>query len=184
MYLVFTRMPGESYRRWLRSLLLYLCYVFRALINSLVYWFFTSALGLILFQIFDATLCLYYPSLKRNLFRDTINYSVRCNEAHPATIGERQLPLHRIHLSVALLKAAVRTIFKLCCNIRGAGKRPHFRGWVWVFNCTDSLDPLHRFSLYPILPSLFQRQAVFIFTTTSYEPLVQRSAFSVSSRYN
>ena len=36
MYLVFTCMPGESYRRRLRSLLLYLCYVFRALINSLV----------------------------------------------------------------------------------------------------------------------------------------------------
>ena len=36
MYLVFTRMPGESYRRRLRSLLLYLCYVFRALINSIV----------------------------------------------------------------------------------------------------------------------------------------------------
>ena len=36
MYLVFTRMPGESYRRRLRSLLLYLCYVFRALIISLV----------------------------------------------------------------------------------------------------------------------------------------------------
>ena len=30
------RMPGESYRRRLGSLLLYLCYVFRALINSLV----------------------------------------------------------------------------------------------------------------------------------------------------
>ena len=27
MYLVFTRMPGESYRRQLRSLLLYLCYI-------------------------------------------------------------------------------------------------------------------------------------------------------------
>ena len=39
MYFVFTRMPGESYRRRLRSLLLYLCYVFRALINSLVCWF-------------------------------------------------------------------------------------------------------------------------------------------------
>ena len=39
MYLVFTRMPGESYRRRLRSLLLYLCYVFRALINSLVCWY-------------------------------------------------------------------------------------------------------------------------------------------------
>ena len=36
MYLVFTRMPSESYRRQLRSLLLYLCYVFGALINSLV----------------------------------------------------------------------------------------------------------------------------------------------------
>ena len=38
-YLVFTRMPGESYHRWLRSLLLYLCYTFQALINSLVCWF-------------------------------------------------------------------------------------------------------------------------------------------------
>ena len=28
MFLVFTCMPGESYRRQLRSLLLYLCYVF------------------------------------------------------------------------------------------------------------------------------------------------------------
>ena len=35
MYLVFTRMPGESYRRRLWSLFLYLCYVFPALINSL-----------------------------------------------------------------------------------------------------------------------------------------------------
>ena len=36
MYLVFTRPPGESYRRRLGSLLLHLCYVFRALINFLV----------------------------------------------------------------------------------------------------------------------------------------------------
>ena len=36
MYLVFRLMPGESYSRRLRSLLLYLRYVFRALINSLV----------------------------------------------------------------------------------------------------------------------------------------------------
>ena len=36
MYLVFTRMPGESYRRRPWSFLLYLYYVFRALINSLV----------------------------------------------------------------------------------------------------------------------------------------------------
>ena len=38
LYLL-TRMPGESYSRRLRSLLLYLCYVFRVLINSLVCWF-------------------------------------------------------------------------------------------------------------------------------------------------
>ena len=37
MYLVFTYMPSESYRRWLGSLLLYLHYVFRVLINSLVH---------------------------------------------------------------------------------------------------------------------------------------------------
>ena len=35
-HLVFTRMPGESYHRGLRTLLLCLCDVFPALINSLV----------------------------------------------------------------------------------------------------------------------------------------------------
>ena len=96
MYLVFTRMAGESYcectsdgvyvpciythARWellwmyfwwslctlylhacqvrvtvgdsVRSLLLCLCDVFRMLINSLICWFCTSALGLVLFQIY------------------------------------------------------------------------------------------------------------------------------------
>ena len=40
MYLVFTHMPGESYRRLLRSLLLCLCDVVPVLIKSLVCWFF------------------------------------------------------------------------------------------------------------------------------------------------
>ena len=39
LYLVFTRMPGESYRRWLGSVLMCLCDGFWALINSLVGWF-------------------------------------------------------------------------------------------------------------------------------------------------
>ena len=51
IYLVFTHMPGEGYHRWLRSLLLCLCDVFQGLINSLVWWFCTGALGLILFKI-------------------------------------------------------------------------------------------------------------------------------------
>ena len=38
MYLVFTRMPSESYHRQLRSLLLYMCYAFQVLINSHVCW--------------------------------------------------------------------------------------------------------------------------------------------------
>ena len=59
MYLVFIRMQGEIYRRRLKSLLLYMCYVFRALIIYLVCWFCTSALGLILFEIFDRTKCLF-----------------------------------------------------------------------------------------------------------------------------
>ena len=46
MYLVFTRMPGESYHRWLRSLLLCLCCVFQALINSLVCWFLPTCVSL------------------------------------------------------------------------------------------------------------------------------------------
>ena len=37
-------MPGESYRRRLRSLL-YLCCVFRKLFNPLVFWFRTNTLG-------------------------------------------------------------------------------------------------------------------------------------------
>ena len=39
MYLAFTGMPGQSYCRRLGSLLLCLCDVFWALINSLVFWF-------------------------------------------------------------------------------------------------------------------------------------------------
>ena len=56
MDLVFTGMPGESYRRRLGSLLLCLWYVFGALTNTVtnspVCSFCTSALGLVLFQIF------------------------------------------------------------------------------------------------------------------------------------
>ena len=51
VFLVFTGLPGESYRRQLMSLLLCLCEVFQVLINSLVCWFCAGALGLVLFQI-------------------------------------------------------------------------------------------------------------------------------------
>ena len=61
----FTCMPGESYCRQRRSLLLYLCYVFWVLINSPVCWFCMSTLSLIIFQIFIfpmiPSLCLCIP---------------------------------------------------------------------------------------------------------------------------
>ncbi len=50
-YIVFTWMPGDSYCKPFSSLLLCLCDVFRAQINSLVCWVCTCALGLVLFQI-------------------------------------------------------------------------------------------------------------------------------------
>ena len=58
MYLVFTWMPGESYRRRL-SLLSYLCYVSRALIVCRLW---TTILGLGLFQIcisMDLVMCAF-----------------------------------------------------------------------------------------------------------------------------
>ena len=45
MYLVFIHMPGESYYRRLRSLLLCLCEVFQALINSLMCFVFVVVVG-------------------------------------------------------------------------------------------------------------------------------------------
>ena len=51
MYLVFTRMPSESCSRRRGSLLLCLCDIIRALITSLVCWFCTGALGLVLLHI-------------------------------------------------------------------------------------------------------------------------------------
>ena len=56
-YLEFTRIPGESYRRRLGSLLLYLFDVFRALINSLLYWFFYFCLFVCLFVCVCVRVC-------------------------------------------------------------------------------------------------------------------------------
>ena len=71
--LVFIRMPGESYRRRLRSSLLYLCYVFRALITSLVCWFCSTILVLstILIHKKHAFLLLFiFPVVKLELLRE------------------------------------------------------------------------------------------------------------------
>ena len=53
-------MPCESYRRWLRSSLLYLCYAFRALINSLARWL---VLTVVLLHFGDSTETTPKPSV-------------------------------------------------------------------------------------------------------------------------
>ena len=62
MYLVFTRMPGESYRRQLSSCPCCLCDVFLAIMNSLRCSFSASTMGLVLFSKIvrtDGTQCGY-----------------------------------------------------------------------------------------------------------------------------
>ena len=54
MYLVFTRIPCKSCRGRLRSLLLCLCGVFRALINFLVCWFYQT-ICLSIYKCFEVT---------------------------------------------------------------------------------------------------------------------------------
>ena len=70
MCLIFTYTPGESYCRWLRSLLLCLCDVFHTLINSLMpCWFCMSTLGLVQFQI------TIWESLGKTAFLATVGES-------------------------------------------------------------------------------------------------------------
>ena len=69
-------LPGESYRGWLRSLL-YLCYVFWVLINSLVWWFCSNTLGLILFRFCFWLGCVVFrPSAWKNVDANVENVRV------------------------------------------------------------------------------------------------------------
>ena len=61
MYVAFTRMPDERYRRRHRSLMLCLRDVSRSLFNSLVCWFFSSQA--------KCFVCLELVVLKKNVIR-------------------------------------------------------------------------------------------------------------------
>ena len=67
MYLVFTGMPGESYHQRVGSSLCWMCDVFQMLINSLVGWFCTSTLGLVLFKKFESSITLLDSKLKHGV---------------------------------------------------------------------------------------------------------------------
>ena len=125
MYLVSTRMPGESYRRQ-GSLLLCLCDVFRALINFLVCWFCTSVLGLVLFHIVIIMVirnvtsdgCLFW--ICHCLFQDVITITSKmtacwlhavCFEAPIASLRSLQ---RRRHADCTL--SDLRLPLLLCCH--------------------------------------------------------------------
>ena len=61
--LVFTCIPGESYCRWLRSLLLDVPGIFWVLTNSLVCQFCISTLCLVLFQIFSILITCFFQKI-------------------------------------------------------------------------------------------------------------------------
>ena len=87
-YFVFTSMPGESYCRRLTSLLLYLCYIVQALINSLVCWVCTGALGLVLFQIHSGSV--------HNTQAD--NLSAPCIDSHDEGDEQTSIGRHQVSL--------------------------------------------------------------------------------------
>ena len=102
MCLVFTRMPDESYRTRLRSLLLRLCYVFRALINSLVSWFYTNALG---------SFCYRFLSFYSH-WNNEFHLSNACNCAKYISVpiscgwpGSKHQPGNKIYQSIQRLPA-------------------------------------------------------------------------------
>ena len=82
LYLVFTRMPGESYLRRLRSSLLYLCYVFRALINSA-----RALWGSFCFRFMSSQVLLY--SIQRKTWVSNMNSKQR-NKIYTETETYRQ----------------------------------------------------------------------------------------------
>ena len=76
-------MPGESYGRWFRSLLLHLCDVFQVLITPLC-WFYVSALGLILFQVilhkhFDKLTFTYITGFQANVYSFVVKLAFKCH---------------------------------------------------------------------------------------------------------
>ena len=83
MYLVFTCMPGDSYRRWLRSLLC-LCCIFRALITTPLFVD-STCMGLILFQIYTIWFICHRShvcSVIHNYFTKLVLAMVSCEENH------------------------------------------------------------------------------------------------------
>ena len=93
LYLVFTCMPGESYRRRLRSLL---C-LFQALISSLACWFCMSALGLVPFQVVKV----HQPEQYAVLFTPHLCTTyAHCYSSQKLSQGSSDIPvaMHRINV--------------------------------------------------------------------------------------
>ena len=103
MYLVFTRMPGESHRRRLWSLLVCLCDVFRALINSLVCLFYGCRVGFLMRNSFKS------KSTSGKLLRDKVERIWAFSSTYIPSWTDVQTQLHVRQATGERLRMTCRT---------------------------------------------------------------------------
>ena len=122
-------MPGESYRRRLRSLLLCLSDLLRALINSLDCWFCTGTLGLILFQILSTSAY----TLKH------LQYACLCETTATFLLCNTNLSFEQFVISTEQLKEIVHpgldVVLKVFWQVLKS-KHRHLHSPLHFYNCT------------------------------------------------
>ena len=122
MYIVFRRVPAESYRRRLRSLSLCLCYVFRALITSLECWFYTSALGLVLCQILNKAEIVKTEFLAVGETFKTSCFCFTCKSANSWSLAFPQRGLWILHHRHGIPQGEFKEANTIIMNIKPAQK--------------------------------------------------------------
>ena len=100
MYLLFTRMPGESCRRRFRSLSLYSCDVIRVLITSLVCWFRIAIAKFVCFGFFVCFGLVLFPT---SFDISKTGFSLRCYAFSRTTTGENTIQNFKVRNGVGSL---------------------------------------------------------------------------------
>ena len=117
----------KGVNQWLGSLLLYLGYVFWALINSLLCWFCTSTLGLVLFQT-------YFPSQPKVSFFTAVWWGVTGRGKLKVTPATLTHCTHPIHSSTGSNCTSVQSN-GLCCFLLCKSTCMHLVLWICIILC-------------------------------------------------
>ena len=124
MYLVFTCMPGESYYRRFRSLLLYLDYVFQTLINSLVCWF-----------------CIHLGRENTN-----VHFVVQS----PSDFSESVFSLQSVPHCLCIIFMCKRPLCFVCCNL--SAQHQDIKPYIIIGHCVRAQELSESWSGRPELP--------------------------------